>query len=74
MDRRSARRPHRRQVPGHWAGDLVIGKDGETALGTLVERVSRFVVLVPLAGRDAATVSQAVIDQVRTCRTCCGAR
>lgn len=34
-------------------------------MGTLVERVSRFVVLVPLAGRDAATVSEAVIDQVK---------
>lgn len=54
-----------RQVPGHWEGDLVVGKDGKTAVATLVERVSRFVVLVPLAGRDAATVSEAVIDQVR---------
>ncbi|WP_395106634.1 IS30 family transposase [Actinomadura sp. SCN-SB] len=54
-----------RQVPGHWEGDLLVGKGGRTAVATLVERVSRFVVLVPLAGRDAATVSEAVIDQVK---------
>jgi IS30 family transposase len=70
-----------RQVPGHWEGDLVIGKNGKTAVATLVERTSRFLILVPLTGRDSLTVTDAVIaatdglpDQIRRSLTWdCGA-
>ena len=38
----------KRKSFGHWEGDLVIGKDHQTAIGTLVERKSRYTIIVPL--------------------------
>ena len=50
-----------RAVPGHWEGDLIIGKDCKSAIGTLAERTTRYVMLLHLpAGRDAHLVEQAM--------------
>jgi IS30 family transposase len=39
-----------RTVPGHWEGDLIMGRANRTAIGTLVERTTRYLVLLPLSG------------------------
>lgn len=48
-----------REIPGHWEGDLVLGKNRESAIGTLVERTTRFVIMVPLKKKDATSVRKA---------------
>jgi transposase, IS30 family len=52
-----------RAVPGHWEGDLIIGKDNGSAIGTLVERATRYVLLLklPRHDRSAERVRDAMI-------------
>jgi IS30 family transposase len=54
-----------RAVPGHWEGDLIIGKDNASAIGTLVERATRYTMLVHLPhGRGCELVRDALIDTI----------
>jgi IS30 family transposase len=54
-----------RAVPGHWEGDLIIGKNGKSAVGTLVERATRYVLLLHLPdGRDAHSVNTAMAHAI----------
>jgi Integrase core domain len=56
-----------RAVPGHWEGDLLMGTDNRTAVGTLVERASRYLLLLHLHGkRDAPTVRDAMQQAITT--------
>jgi IS30 family transposase/molybdenum-dependent DNA-binding transcriptional regulator ModE len=56
-----------RAVPGHWEGDLIVGTDSRSAIGTLVERSTRYTMLVHLPGsHDAETVRDGLIATIST--------
>jgi IS30 family transposase len=53
-----------RAVPGHWEGDLLFGSHN-SQIATLVERQTRYVMLVKVAGKDTETVINALIENAR---------
>lgn len=57
-----------RVVPGHWEGDLIAGS-ANTHIASLVERQSRFTMLIKVGGKDTETVVAALTRQIRTLPT-----
>lgn len=54
-----------RIVPGHWEGDLLVGKNRQSYLGSLVERTTRTTILIPLKNKTAEEVRKAFAKEAK---------
>lgn len=54
-----------RIVPGHWEGDLLVGKNRQSYLGSLVERTTRTTILIPLKNKTAEEVRKAFAREAK---------
>jgi IS30 family transposase len=55
-----------RIIPGHWEGDLIMGRGNHSALGTLVERTTRTVILVQVESKQAEHVAERFAEELKT--------
>ena len=53
-----------RIIPGHWESDLIVGKNNRSAIGTIVERTTRTVILVPLKNKSAEEVAKSFAKEI----------